>query len=600
MSPRYVPTFRGRGVPPPTTDDAEREQRIATAQERMDHDRRLMDAWSRRWAPGGRSSPEVTDTEIFAEIPAHTLAVVAFQSLTRTLARQEDAEVAELLRQRAEDVAALGVTIEDLILLMVPRATGLPAERIAAILPPPWEVHVLTGDPFIEALAAHARARRRNFGAEAAYGAALSGIEAENEDAYQQEYNRLEALAIAAGDELSRATAALQELVWRTYRPDTPSAPTLGRRQLPGALRHPTYPEAASFAVALSDGPSLRRWLPDSQAIAWHHQIDGEALTIRFSGDLLSKWWSIPSTSSDMETLLRRAGIDASFLSYNCLGLLVESEGIADVTIDNLIALVGWKPRSSAQRQEQRRMVWEWVNVMACFEVNGRRRGTFVDPTTKVEHDMTTRDPLLLVRVPDVDGQQLSLDPSEPPPAVSLYAIGFLRQYLGNRSVLQDIGNVRALSQIPTRQPSGQWARALGMTLHRRWRMRAVWPDAKPGRFDFSRRELLEEYTPKPDPTELLASSDPKRAREYWRGALELLRTKPPRIVTRWSEPPEATLPRQGWDAIWLDQTVTVEPSAEIRADLDEVRRSRAAHLEAARPKAATRRRRRKPSPAAT
>jgi hypothetical protein len=134
--------------------------------------------------------------------------------------------------------------------------------------------------------------------------------------------------------------------------------------------------------------------------------------------------------------------------------------------------------------------------------------------------------------------------------------------FKNDRTVLQDFGNVLAVTGIPIGRLSGAWARAIGLALQQRWREQAA--HAQYGRagdehrttvkFDpFTRRELLELFKPQPSAGDVLADNNPSRAIEYWEDAIaELIKRN---IVGHYGGYGVALRdwkrdrPRKGWDA---------------------------------------------------
>src|SRR5579884_3867981 len=80
------------------------------------------------------------------------------------------------------------------------------------------------------------------------------------------------------------------------------------------------------------------------------------------------------------------------------------------------------------------------------------------------------------------------------------------------------LGNLQVLAKIPARQPSGAWARRIGLALLQRWREEAQRAEVREvgenrrltARFPpVTRRELFEELPLAPDPFEILGGHNP-------------------------------------------------------------------------------------------
>jgi hypothetical protein len=244
------------------------------------------------------------------------------------------------------------------------------------------------------------------------------------------------------------------------------------------------------------------------------------------------------------------------------------------VTLDDLIAAIGWDPRSPAEREEQRHTIWRWLLVIQSMFVIGQRRGTYRDPHTRKKVDLTSRDPLIIVTGQLVPPERV-LDPAAMPLVVTIAPGEWLQRWRGRRDILAYFGDVRRLAAIPAGKPSGAWAQAIGRALQQTWRERAH--DAVTARVGeekkrtvrlptVTRRQLLDTFPPSPTVQEILDGPNPKRAQTYWDEAIKLLRTK--RVIGRYREVGMPRGGRQGWKDVWLDQSLDIRPKGE---DIDAV-----------------------------
>lgn len=360
----------------------------------------------------------------------------------------------------------------------------------------------------------------------------------------------------AATAAYSAALDALRDGVVALFRHGT--APRR-RRHLPRSLAQATFPEAKATSRALADAAHLRGWEPLTLGeLAMRWSSPGDPLQVRFDAERLAKWWDIPRDVTDLQALLRQLGFHAMVLFNVVVALVSSDNGVCDLTLDDLIERIGWVPHSRQERDEMRRQVWLWLNAFAATAVIGARRGKWRDPDTRKLRDMATSDPLLSLSVPEVDGVQLSLDPGNPPPVVTLYAAGILARFRGDRRVLSDYGDVLALGAIPNRKPSGAWAQGVGFALQQRWREMADWAADHPRRYRFTRRDLLDAYRPPPAYDEVLGGEHPQRARTYWAAAVRILRDER-HLIGLYAEPAEP-LPRYDWADAWLAEQLTIEP----------------------------------------
>jgi hypothetical protein len=142
---------------------------------------------------------------------------------------------------------------------------------------------------------------------------------------------------------------------------------------------------------------------------------------------------------------------------------------------------------------------------------------------------------------------------------------GSLAQYL-------PFGEV--LGSIPGSKPSGAWARVIGLALAGFWRRHPR--EALDGSLLPTRRELLTRYTPlNAPPGAVLDGNDPRRAVEYWRGALALLVEKG--LVTKRGEADRSAeqmchgLPRYAWQDPWLVEHVDLVPGPLLHEAIESI-----------------------------
>jgi hypothetical protein len=241
---------------------------------------------------------------------------------------------------------------------------------------------------------------------------------------------------------------------------------------LPADLPQHTFPEAKVAAIALADGPRLRRWLPVEGEIALRHRVsEREPLQTKLVGAPLLGWLGMPNTLEGLQDELRHLGLPAVLLLHVCLGAALESASDQRLfvrhSIDEMIRAIGWQPRSREERADTRRKVWRWMAVFSALQVIGKRAGRYKDPDTGEVYDLTSRSELLHISE-RLDPEQLSFDPGQPPIAITYNAGPWIQQWRGNRRVLSYFGDVRKLAAIPAGKPSGAWAQAIGLALQKR------------------------------------------------------------------------------------------------------------------------------------
>jgi hypothetical protein len=352
---------------------------------------------------------------------------------------------------------------------------------------------------------------------------------------------------------------------------------------LPTMFPQWTFQEARTLTIAIADGPALRRWAEIAGEVALRHVIPDEPLQTKFMpSPRLTNWWGLPATYDGLRNELQAMRLPAILLLHVGLGLALEAPQVT-VSIDDLIAAIGWKPRSTAERSTLRQTIWRWLLVFDSLEVIGKRPGVYRDRQTKQTIDLQSVDALIRItgrRVP----AQPALDGSAAPLEITFVAGPWLDQWRGNHQVLAHFGEVRRLAGLPAGQPRGAWAQSIGLALHQRWRERAQGAEMVPvgeqrrltARFDkpFTRRDLLGLFRAQPDFDDILQSANPDRARKYWDAALRLLRQVQ---VVGYCEPLAPLVTgRKEWQDPWLDQPLDIRPRGDATAAVATIARKAA------------------------
>ena len=141
---------------------------------------------------------------------------------------------------------------------------------------------------------------------------------------------------------------------------------------LPTDLPQHTFPEAKVAAMALADGPRLRRWLPVEGELALRHRVsEREPLQTKLLGAPLLDWLGQAHTLEGLQDELRQLGLPAVLLLHVCLGAALESASDQRLfvrhSIDEMVRAIGWQPRSREERAEARRKVWRWMAVFSAL-----------------------------------------------------------------------------------------------------------------------------------------------------------------------------------------------------------------------------------------
>jgi len=215
--------------------------------------------------------------------------------------------------------------------------------------------------------------------------------------------------------------------------------------------------------------------------------------------------------------------------------------------------------------------------------VIGARPGTWREPRDgdkkreKIDpNQLYSRDALLKI-IGTRATEQGTFDNSATPKEVSFVAGAWVNQFRGNREMLSDFGNVRAIASIPRGKPSGAWAACVGFALQQKWREQASYaPVTRITKGDrkaitqkfrpFTRRALLAQlWRSDVDPEEILNGVNPERAKEYWDAAIKILKENGRIGIYQEIKPLPAE--REGWKDAWLDQPLDIRPTGDARKD---------------------------------
>jgi hypothetical protein len=229
--------------------------------------------------------------------------------------------------------------------------------------------------------------------------------------------------------------------------------------------------------------------------------------------------------------------------------------------LDDVIKKIGWTPRNSPHREELRARVYDYLRFGACARVVGERTTRYINRDTGEAIDTRLDAPLWAFLAREKPVQPSLLNACEVPLRQEIVMSREWVKLIVNPRTVQYLPLGELLGSIPGDQPSGAWARCIGLALVSLWRRE---PQAVlSGKLLLTRRELLDHFTPKKNPPmEVLASDNPQRARKYWHDAQELLAET--EILSRQGEAAHPTHTKQqsrkGWQEGWLDERVSLQP----------------------------------------
>jgi hypothetical protein len=358
-------------------------------------------------------------------------------------------------------------------------------------------------------------------------------------------------------------------------------------RSLPKNLPQQTCMEVRTAAIAIADGKSLRRWHEVEGENSLTHVIPGDPIrTILTAGHALD-WWGLPTTYSSLRDELRRLELPAVLLLNILIGAALKHSHLS-ATLDELINSLGWKPRFVTKRHEMRKKIWRWLLLFDSMTVHGKRPGIYRDHLTRKVIDLTSAD--ALIKLTGLRGPtQPAFDNSEPPIEISWVVGPWLDQLKDNTHVLQFFGEINKLTSIPSGKPSGAWAQSIGLALNQLWRERASRAKVSHAGDDshvtvifdppFTRYELLNMFRADPWVEDVLNSSNPQRAKNYWKEAIRILK-RDVGVVSYCEDINTGTFQqkRLGWQESWLHQELDVRPKNEwikVVAELSKKRTKR-------------------------
>ena len=161
---------------------------------------------------------------------------------------------------------------------------------------------------------------------------------------------------------------------------------------------------------------ALRRWTPVDGEVALRHAVKDSPLETKLTGTPLLHWLGLPNTVDSLRGELQQAGLPAVLLLHVVLGAALDkilaNRAHVTVSIDQLVAAIGWEPRSREERLAMRAPGLALVALLDAMQVIGRRDGKWRDPDTHEMLDVTSRDALIRItgrRCPAADAFDESL-----------------------------------------------------------------------------------------------------------------------------------------------------------------------------------------------
>lgn len=373
-------------------------------------------------------------------------------------------------------------------------------------------------------------------------------------------------------DATERLRAAFFPVSFRLPLPKDCPAPQVARsarHTLSDAIPQYTGPEFKVVAMAAAHGPHGSGWVPAEGQSALRFTWDGLSHEVLFAPDPSADFLGFQPTIPVLWEALKGLGLPAALVLHAVLDSLLDT-GRAFLALDDLIDVAGLDPRSSNARRQARQEVWRWLVTFSSWQVIGRRKGYYRSRETGEYEDLTTVGQLFVMTERAYGPTtQLDLADQVPPEEVEVVASRWLNNYRTDPRIMSYFGDIRKLSRIPGGKASGAWARAIGMALNQLWRERAATAvlthtgqepvDASTVSFrPFTRRELLTLFPPTPTVHEILNGVFPRRARDYWAAAIDILKAEG--VIDRGYQDPTTQWPHRNWAQQWLNEPLHIVP----------------------------------------
>lgn len=337
-----------------------------------------------------------------------------------------------------------------------------------------------------------------------------------------------------------------------------------------------TGQESHALTLAQADGKRFAHYHKDAEnAMIWHDGTKTHGVRLRLSDEEQDAGLTLAA----LETLIKAQDADAIFAAGYVLGTLAEKGGAATwFDLADIGEKIGLRPEKQSERGRDavRQRVWNFLQFLDRANIYGERSIKYIDKRTKKHIDTQIQGGLIMLGARQ-KGAQTSLFPAlnAPPFRVQIAMNADLLPLFVHPDLKQFLNGLQVVAAIPAGKPGTAWARGMALSLMREWRMKST--EAANGELWFTRRELLETYAPATNGVaEVMAGTNPKRAREYWRDAVAEMITHG--VVAR--ESPEGApgaveigvgglpLPRQAWAGAWMNAQVLLIPGEVFAGEL--------------------------------
>jgi len=335
-----------------------------------------------------------------------------------------------------------------------------------------------------------------------------------------------------------------------------------------------TSQEVDAIMRAASDGKTGTYWRTDEQALVRAHEIPGARHRVLL--ELSSSEIAAGARGEILENLTFAQDPDFNFALLYVSRLLAPPAPLPPsarasqwIDLDDVMEKIGWDPRSSVARASMREKLWRYILFGTRARIIGERSGRYVERKSgqAIETAISAAPWAILEEEKAVEP---SLFPhlGAAPLRVELVASRAWTRLTSLPETAQYLPMGELLGAIPGAKPSGAWARVIGLALASFWRRHSH--DAVSGGLMPTRAELLDRYKPATAPvTEVLQSPNPRRAVEYWAGALQILVSAG--FLAKEGEAAltlqqmRMKMPRKEWQGEWLSGRADLRPGLNMR-----------------------------------
>lgn len=342
-----------------------------------------------------------------------------------------------------------------------------------------------------------------------------------------------------------------------------------------------TFMEVCILGRAIADGQRRRWWSSVKGETALQYIPPDKSIQVKLTPANLTLPSQQDITHEVLLDHLKEFELATVLLMHVLIDCVLHTSE-ATATLDDLIKSIGWEPRSTAERNKMRAKAWQWMRNISAMPIIGKRPGNYRDPRTKKFLELTSVTPVIIIE------ETCFADDKSIPVEVTWRPGKWLERLKGNKQVLQDYGDISKIAAIPSGKPSGAWAQSIGLTLNQLWRERAsrakVNYEGETNKpivaFEpFTRFELLDLFRCEPWVEDILNSSNPKRAKDYWNSAIQILcplKNTEDRIIGYYKEiDPLPAEKERGWQHYWLrKQRLDIRPERYGTDDISKIVRN--------------------------